>query len=123
MKMQPQLPDYIFAVDEPDFSSKVLEASRESPILVDLWADWCGPCHGLTPHLYKALEHFSGRIKLAKVEVDEGENMKIAGHYRVRGFPTVILFSEAQEIARFSGARATHWIDEWLREHLPILQG
>ena len=55
---------------------------------------------------------------LAKVEVDEGENMKLAGHYRVRGFPTVILFRDGEEHGRFSGSRASHWLREWLDEHL-----
>jgi putative thioredoxin len=50
------------------------------------------------------------------VEVDD--SMKLAGHYRLRGFPTVILFHRQQELGRFSGARAVHWIDEWIDQHL-----
>jgi putative thioredoxin len=57
-------------------------------------------------------------VRLAKVEVDEGDNMKLAGHYRLRGFPTVILFHNGEEHGRFSGSRSSHQVREWLAEHL-----
>ncbi len=62
---------------------------------------------------------FGGRVQLAKVEVDEGENMKLAGQYRLRGFPTVILFYRGAEVARFSGAMSRYRISDWLRAQLP----
>jgi thioredoxin 1 len=85
---------------------------------VDFWADWCAPCHALSPHLARVVDEYSGSIRLAKVEVDEGDNMKLAGHYRLRGFPTVILFQNGQESGRFSGSRSTHQVRDWLHEHL-----
>jgi len=109
---------YVFSVDLPDFDQKVVQASAQTPMLVDFWADWCGPCHALSPHLLRVVEEQEGAVRLAKVEVDEGENMKLAGHYRVRGFPTVILLIDGEERGRFSGARASHWLREWLEEHL-----
>ncbi|MEN8175888.1 MAG: thioredoxin domain-containing protein [Pseudomonadota bacterium] len=111
--------DYIFDVHLEDFDDRVLRASHEKPLLVDFWADWCGPCHGLAPHLYRVVEELEGAVPLAKLEVDEGENMKLAGHYRVRGFPTVILFWQGREVARFASARASHWIRDWIEAHLP----
>ena len=108
---------YTFAVDEPAFREQVLEASKERPILVDFWADWCSPCHALAPHLDHVVEDLKGAVLLAKVEVDEGENMRLAGHYRLRGFPTVILIRAGVEVGRFSGARPTHWLRDWLDEH------
>ncbi len=108
---------YIFDVDEPAFRERVLEASKERPVLVDFWADWCSPCHALAPHLSRVIEELHGAVLLAKVEVDEGENMRLAGHYRLRGFPTVLLFHGGEEVGRFSGARATHWLRDWLDEH------
>jgi thioredoxin 1 len=111
-------PPNTFAVDRADFEEKVIAASRERPILVDFWADWCSPCHALAPHLERALAERQGALRLAKVEVDEGDNMKLAGHYRLRGFPTVILFRDGEERGRFSGARSTTQIRDWLREHL-----
>ncbi|MCG6860342.1 MAG: thioredoxin family protein [Chromatiaceae bacterium] len=108
----------VFDVDRSHFQSDVVEASRQQPILVDFWADWCGPCHMLAPHLNRVVEEYDGSIHLAKVEVDEGDNMKLAGHYRLRGFPTVILFQGGQERARFSGSRSTHQVRDWLHAHL-----
>jgi thioredoxin 1 len=110
---------HVMAVDLADFAAQVIEASHSRPVLVDFWADWCGPCHALTPHLQRLVEEQAGALRLAKVEVDEGDNMKLAGHYRVRGFPTVILFVAGEERGRFSGARATPWLRTWLAEHLP----
>ena len=109
----------IFNVDLHDFQERVVAASREAPMLVDFWADWCAPCHAIAPHITRVINEREGAIRLAKVEVDEGDNMKLAGHYRLRGFPTIMLFHDGAEVARFSGARATHWIHEWLDEHLP----
>lgn len=108
----------IFDVHYEDFQAQVITASAEQPILVDFWADWCGPCHALTPHLKRVIEERAGRLRLAKVEVDEGENMRLAGYYRVRGFPTVILFQHGEEYGRFSGARSRIQINNWLQEHL-----
>lgn len=108
----------IFTAHYEDFEEQVIAASFAQPILVDFWADWCGPCHALAPHLERVIEEHAGRIRLAKVEVDEGENMRLAGHYRVRGFPTVILFHNGSERGRFSGARSRLQIDHWLKEHL-----
>ncbi len=103
--------------DLDDFEVKVIEASVQTPVLVDFWADWCAPCHGLAPHLYKAVDELDGAVQLVKVEVDEGENMKLAGRYSMRGFPTVMLFVNGEEKARFAGARATHWILDWVHEN------
>jgi thioredoxin 1 len=106
---------YIFDVDEAGFKEKVLEASAQRPILVDFWAEWCPPCLTLAPHLHRVVDSYAGRILLAKVEVDD--NMKLAGHYRLRGFPTVMLFHGGEELGRFAGSKASHWIREWIEEH------
>ena len=110
-------PNLIFSADLGDFQARVVEASHQGPILVDFWADWCAPCHAIAPHITRVVNEFGGKVRLAKVEVDEGENMKLAGHYRLRGFPTIMLFVAGQERGRFSGSRASHWIHEWLLEH------
>ena len=106
---------YIFDVDEASFPDRVLEASHEAPVLVDFWADWCSPCIALAPALERVVNEFEGKVLLAKVEVDD--NMRLAGHYRLRGFPTVILFNRAEEQGRFSGARGVHWIHDWIEAH------
>lgn len=107
---------YIFNADVDGFEQQVLEASERQPILVDFWAEWCSPCLALAPALERVIGERAGEVLLAKVEVDD--NMKLAGHYRLRGFPTVILFHRKEELGRFSGARASHWIDEWIDQHL-----
>lgn len=112
----------VFEAHLEDFQHKVLEASQHGLILVDFWADWCGPCHAIAPALARVIEELQGRVRLAKVEVDEGENMKLAGRYGLRGFPTVILFHAGAELGRFSGAHPAHWIEHWLAEHAgPLL--
>jgi thioredoxin 1 len=109
---------HIVDVDYARFELEVLGASQRQPILVDFWADWCAPCHALAPHLVRVVDEKAGSVRLAKVEVDEGENMKLAGHYRLRGFPTVILFQGGLERGRFSGSRSTPQVREWLDAHL-----
>lgn len=110
--------ELIFDVDVDLFDQRVIDASRKTPLLVDFWADWCAPCHAISPHLTSVVADLAGRVRLAKVEVDEGENMKLAGRYKVRGFPTIVLFSGGEELARFSGARPATWIEHWIDEHL-----
>ena len=110
--------ELIFDCDLEDFDEQVLAASHQMPILVDFWADWCAPCHAITPHLKRVMSDMAGSVRLAKVEVDEGENMKLAGHYRLRGFPTILLFQAGKELGRFSGARAANWIEHWIGQHL-----
>ena len=109
---------FIFDVDEAGFRGQVIEASRSGLILVDFWAEWCSPCLSLAPALERVIGELKGAVKLAKVEVDD--NMRLAGHYRLRGFPTVILFHQEEEVARFSGSRPSHWIHDWIKEHSKI---
>ncbi|HHH38033.1 MAG TPA: thioredoxin [Sedimenticola sp.] len=106
---------YIFDVDEAGFQEQVIDASHRHLMLVDFWAEWCSPCISLAPALERVIEAYHGEVRLAKVEVDD--NMRLAGHYRLRGFPTVILFRDGQELGRFSGSRPGHWIRDWIEEH------
>jgi putative thioredoxin len=106
----------IFDVTETDFSQKVLAASRNQPVMVDFWADWCPPCRVLTPVLEKVTHGLHGEVLLAKVEVDD--NMRLAGRYQLRGFPTVILFVGSEEVGRFSGARTEQQVRVFLSDHL-----
>jgi putative thioredoxin len=110
----------IFETALDTFDKDVLQASRERPILVDFWADWCAPCLIIAPVLERVLHDLGGAVALAKLEVDEGENMKLAGHYRVRGFPTVILFHNGAEIGRFSGARSRTQLLEFIHSHVDL---
>ena len=109
--------ELVFDVDLEQFEEKVLVASKETPVLVDLWAEWCSPCLVIAPILKQLIEEYDGELKLAKVEVDEDENMKLAGRYQVRGFPTVLLISNGEEVARFSGAKPLSFLREFVEEH------
>ena len=107
-----------YVIHLADFDSQVIQASQTRPVLVDFWADWCGPCRIISPILEQLILDYAGQVALAKLEVDEGENMKLAGRYQVRGFPTVILFKNGNELDRFSGARSKQAITEFINSHL-----
>ncbi len=100
----------IIDAGELDFAAKVLDASQQILVLVDFWAEWCPPCRALTPLLEKLAHEYAGRLMLVKVEVDADDNMKLAGRYRLRGFPTVLLICKGDEVARFSGYQPEHFV-------------
>ena len=108
-----------FDVTEDDFDQLVVARSHDTPILVDISADWCAPCRVLAPLLYKAVNGYDGRFLLALVDADE--NMKIAGRHKVRGFPTVIAYSHGAEVARFHSAQTESFlrafVDDVIRRH------
>lgn len=111
----------IISTSLENFDADVVQASRRRPILVDFWAEWCSPCLVIAPVLERVMQDLRGRVGLVKLEVDEGENMKLAGHYQVRGFPTVMLFHQGEELGRFAGARSRHQVLEFLEKHLGSL--
>ncbi len=109
---------FIYDIDLEDFNEQVLQASFKTPVLVDFWADWCSPCIAIAPVLSRVIESFEGQVLLAKLEVDEGHNMKLAGKYLVRGFPTIILFKDGEEQDRFSSARPAQFIEHFIQQQL-----
>lgn len=108
----------IFDVNFEDFEQEVIEASHDTPVLVDLWAEWCPPCIVVGPILEKVVNESEGRIRLAKVEVDEGLNMKIAGRYQARGFPTILLIKDGEEKGRFTGAKQQSFIEAFIADSI-----
>jgi len=107
----------IFDTSVESFEEDVIKTSENYPILVDLWADWCPPCVVIAPILKQVIENSDFNIALAKLEVDEGKNMKIAGQYQVRGFPTILLIQNGEEKARFSGAQTASFIENFINEN------
>ena len=112
--------DFIFDIHLEDFEEKVLQASHSKPVLVDFWADWCSPCLFIDPILKEVVNNYRGQVRLAKLEVDEGKNMKLAGRYQVRGFPTIILFKDGHVVDRFSSARPKQFIREFIETHCDV---
>ena len=84
------------------FAADVLEASRNTPVIVDFWAPWCGPCKQLGPALEKAVSEANGAVKLVKVNIDE--NQEIARQLRIQSIPTVYAFKNGQPVDGFMGA-------------------
>src|ERR1700742_1469380 len=84
------------------FMADVIEASQTTPVIVDFWATWCGPCKQLGPALERAVEAAKGAVKLVKIDVDK--NPAIAGQLRVQSIPTVYAFVDGQPVDGFMGA-------------------
>lgn len=100
----PQPDAFIFdVVGVPDFQEKVMHASMDTPVLVDFWAPWCQPCKTLTPTLEKVVKDYRGAVLLAKVNVDEAQQLAMA--FRVQSVPTVYLFFQGQPVDGFQGAQ------------------
>jgi thioredoxin 1 len=87
-------------VSDADFESEVLGAS--APVLVDYWAEWCGPCKMIAPLLDETAGQYAGRLSIAKLNVDE--NTVTPSKYHVRGIPTLMLFKDGQVVATKVGA-------------------
>lgn len=98
----PAADDLIQDVSEGNFMEAVVDASQTTPVIVDFWAPWCGPCKTLGPALEAAVLEAKGAVKMAKVNVDE--NQMIAGQMRVQSIPTVYAFYQGQPIDGFQGA-------------------
>ena len=109
----------VFDVTEEDFDAAVVARSQQTPVLVDIGADWCAPCRVLGPLLHRLAQGYHGAFLLANVDADE--NMRIAGRHKVRGFPTVIAYSHGVEIDRFHSAQTDgflrRFVDDVLRHH------
>ncbi len=103
-----------FAVTDESFQQDVLDS--ELPVLVDFWADWCGPCRMIAPSVAAIAEEYEGAIKVAKVDVDE--NPAIPGRYGIVGIPTVMLFKGGQVVERMVGAYPKDRIVAQILRHL-----
>src|SRR5262249_27536939 len=95
--------DIVKDVTIATFTKDVLEASRRVPVLVDFWAGWCEPCKALTPILEKVVRSYGGKVRLAKVNIDQ--NQTLANQLRIQSIPTVYAFRDGRPLDGFQGAQ------------------
>ncbi|HEY4664683.1 MAG TPA: thioredoxin [Comamonas sp.] len=100
-----------------NFETEVVAASMTTPVLVDFWATWCGPCKTLVPTLEKLEAEYAGRFTLAKVDVDA--NQQIAGMFGIRSVPTCVLMMDGKPVDGFMGAQTEGQVRQFLDKHLP----
>ncbi len=102
------------AVTDDSFETDVLKAT--GPVLVDFWAEWCGPCKMIAPALEEIGAEYAGRVTVAKVNIDE--NPSTPNTYGVRGIPTLILFKDGKPAATKVGALPKSQLKEWVTNSL-----
>ncbi|MDX1637614.1 MAG: tetratricopeptide repeat protein [Balneolaceae bacterium] len=105
------------AFELQDFKNDVLKMSRETPVVIDFWAEWCGPCRQLGPAIEKLANQAGDRWKLVKINTDE--HPAIASQFGVRGIPSVKMVYQEEVVAEFTGALPEPAIRRWLEENLP----
>ena len=97
-------------VSDADFDSEVLKAA--SPVVVDFWAEWCGPCRMIGPSLEDISKEMDGKLKVVKVNIDE--NPQVPSRYNVRSIPTLLLFKNGQVSATKIGAEPKQKVVSWI---------
>ena len=101
-------------IDTSNFINKVIEESKNSPIIVDFWATWCNPCKQLTPILEKAVLQMNGKVKLVKIDIDQ--NQSLAKQMQIQSVPTVLAFFEGKPINGFAGMKSEEEVLSFIEE-------
>ena len=98
-------------IDTSNFQSDVLQASE--PVDVDFWAEWCGPCKMIAPALEEIASEMAGKVKIAKVNIDE--NPELAAQFGVRSIPTLLMFKDGEIAANLVGAAPKSRLSDWIK--------
>ena len=106
--------DYVTEVSDASWEKDVLQSDR--PVLVDFWAEWCGPCRALAPTVEAVAEKYSATAYVVKLNVDD--NPKISQQYGIKGIPTLILFRAGKEEERVVGATSRDAISKMIDKHI-----
>jgi thioredoxin 1 len=109
-----QMGTHTKSVTDSSFENDVLKS--DTPVLVDFWAEWCGPCKAIGPRLEEIAGEYSGKVVVAKVNVDE--NPGAPAKYGVRGIPTLIMFKSGKEVEQLVGAHPKDKIVDLIKKHL-----
>jgi len=104
-------------VNDSDFEKEVLERSENTPVVVDLWAPWCGPCKSLGPILERVIEETNGKVVLVKVNIDE--NPGVAGAFKVQSIPAVFAIHNKDVVSSFVGAQGEEAVKDFVQKLLP----
>lgn len=104
----------MIAINDSQFEQEVLKSS--GLVLVDFWAEWCGPCRQLTPILEEVSKNMDGKVKICKMNVDEAPNT--ASSFEIRSIPTMFLFKNGEKIDTKVGFNSQASIEEWLNSHI-----
>ena len=107
---------FVFNADAASFQSLVIDASHRVPVLVDFWAQWCGPCRALAPVLEKLANEFQGRFLLVKIDTDREQ--EVARQFGIRSLPTVKVFKDGSAVDEFLGAQPESQVRALLERHL-----
>ena len=99
---------------DDSFNDDVLDS--EKPVLVDFWAEWCGPCKSIAPSLEEISNEMNDKLLVAKINIDE--NPKIAQEYNIRSIPALMIFKEGKKVSEIMGALPKSNLESWIKESL-----
>ena len=109
--------EHVKEINAPDFAAAVVQRSHDLPVVVDFWAEWCGPCRTLGPLLERLADEYAGAFELVKVDVDA--NQALAQQFGVKGIPFVMAFKGGQPANEFTGALPEPQVRAWLESVVP----
>ena len=106
--------NFVHPVSDQTFDQDVLK--HEFPVLVDFWAEWCGPCRAIAPLIEEVAQKYAGKIKVVKLNVDE--NQELPPRFGIRGIPTLILFKDGNAVATQVGAIPLQQLEQLIELHI-----